>query len=50
MICCFKITILAEICIKMRYFYLEIAKIAQRWDLLPQTPLPPNQTGALSDG
>jgi len=32
---CFKLTILAEICIKMRYFY---AKIAQSWGLRPTDP------------
>jgi len=31
---------LSEICIKTRYFYGEIAKIAHRWELRPQTLLP----------
>jgi len=29
----------------MRYFYSEIAKIAQLWELRPQAPLPPDQAG-----
>jgi len=42
---CFKITILAQMCIKMRYFYSKIAKFAQRWGLGPHTPLPPAAGG-----
>jgi len=42
---CFEITIFAEICIKMCYFYRKIAKIAQRLPCLRvvrvQSPLPP---------
>jgi len=38
---CFKITILVtEMCIKTCCFYSKIAKIAQRWEFCPQTPLP----------
>jgi len=36
---CFKVTILAEICIKMRYFCSKVAKNAQRWELRPPYPL-----------
>jgi len=42
---CFKIPILSEICIKMRYFYWKIAKLAQHWGLRPLTPLPPAAGG-----
>jgi len=35
---CFKITILAKICIKIRYFYGKIANIALCWGLCPQIP------------
>jgi len=38
---CFKVSILAEICIKICYFYWKITKIAQRWGTRSQTPLPP---------
>jgi len=37
---CNTVTILVEICIKMRCFYSKNAKIAQRWKLCPQIPLP----------
>jgi len=36
---CFKTTVLADnYCFKMRYYYLKIAKIAQRWGIRPRSP------------